>query len=209
MLSDGTILETKDIYNLIAKDFDRTRNAIWQCVLNFSKSFNKESKILDLGCGNGKNMQYLLRNGHSNVIGCDISTSFVEICKKKRLNVIEANIMNLPYEDNTFDYIICIAVLHHLETEEDRLKGISEMMRILKPDGKILITVSSYESPFYKNMDMSRQDVLVPWKNSYGAEICKRFYHFFKQYELDELCKKSNATIKLSIFEHDNWVVVI
>ena len=40
--------------------------------------------------------------------------------QRKTIKCIEGNITNLPYEDNTFDYIISIAVIHHLKTESER-----------------------------------------------------------------------------------------
>ena len=56
--------------------------------------------------------------------GCDFSQGSVDICKSKGLNTIYGDVLDIPYEDETFDYTICIAVIHHLSTEEKRQKAI-------------------------------------------------------------------------------------
>ena len=81
----------KKTYNDIAIEFSETRAYVWQCVKDFTKFINcsnkeHESFILEIGCGNGKNMEYLNKNIDSecNVIGIDNCENFIEICKKKK-----------------------------------------------------------------------------------------------------------------------------
>jgi hypothetical protein len=50
--------QIKQIYNNIAKDFNLSRVRIWPCVSAFLNTFPPNAKILDNGCGNGKNMLY-------------------------------------------------------------------------------------------------------------------------------------------------------
>lgn len=205
-----TELLLKNTYDLISKDFDVTRIMIWQCVQNFINDItNKKSIILDAGCGNGKNMVYLKNKGYDFVKGCDFSDNFVKICLSKKLDVIHANLLDVPFESDTFDNIISIAVIHHLSTEENRIKAISELLRVIKKGGKILITVSSFEFPFYKKMESLTQDLMIPWKNPKGDIIAHRYYYLFKTGELDRLCILAGATIINSFFEHENWCVVI
>ena len=131
-------LNVKDVYNKIANEFNNTRYRPWTCVENFLDNIPKNSIIGDIGCGNGKNMLY--RKDCTN-IGCDFSENLVKICLEKNLNVISGDILNIPFKDNTFDYTICIAVIHHLSTNEKRKNAISELLRVTKPNGKILILV--------------------------------------------------------------------
>ena len=56
-------------------------------------------------------------------------------------NAIIADCTNLPFNDNSFEYIICIAVIHHLSTYKRKLKALKEIQRLLKSDGKALISV--------------------------------------------------------------------
>jgi tRNA (uracil-5-)-methyltransferase TRM9 len=202
----------KCTYDIIAKSFDRTRFSIWKCVLDFLEHVEKDAHILDVGCGNGKNIKYLVNSGYLDVHGCDFSEEFVKICQKKSLDVICGNILYLPYSDKCADNVICIAVIHHLSTEEHRIAAIKELIRITKVGGKILITVSSYEHPFYKEYDkINEQDVLIPWKNSYGDIEKMRYYHLFMKDELENLCKLAGIDPEkiTSSYELGNYVVSI
>jgi ubiquinone/menaquinone biosynthesis C-methylase UbiE len=202
----------KNTYDIIALDFNKTRIMIWKCVQNFiNEIVDKESFILDAGCGNGKNMLFLKNKGFVNIKGCDFSYSFIELCKSKYLNVEFGNLLNLPYETNLFDNIISIAVIHHLSTEEHRIKAISELLRVVKIGGQILITVSSFEFPFYKKMESLQQDLMIPWKTPKGDILGTRYYYLFKEGELEKLCHLAcpDLTNIYSFFEHENWCVIL
>ena len=131
-------MNVEETYNTIAKDFNKTRYKIWRCVLQFITGLESNTKLLEVGCGNGKNMLY--RNDIDSY-GIDISEEQVEICRAKGLKVEKANMTRLPYGSNEFDNIICIATYHHLDNPNDRRTALLEMYRILKPNGKILLTV--------------------------------------------------------------------
>lgn len=199
-----------DTYNSIAEDFDRTRYSIWKCVRKFVDLVPKYKSILDVGCGNGKNMKYMIDSGHSKVYGIDATKNFVSICRHNNLNVIEGNIINMPFDNNSFDNIICIAVLHHLTSEELRIKAINEMIRVVKKGGKIMITTSSFENQFYKSpvkiLD-NEQNVLIPWKTN--DNIFHRYYHLFKENELESLCTNNRISKIESFFECGNWIVIL
>lgn len=154
-----------DIYDSIAKDFDTTRNHIWpknKAFFDMLCGDRKDLKTIDVGCGNGRNMKYLIDGGCSDVVGCDVSSEFVKICRKKDLVVQEENILNLSYDSNTFDNVICVAVIHHLSTDERRLQAIRELIRITKSGGNILIQVWAKEQQFSKKV-YSENDVMIPW----------------------------------------------
>lgn len=205
-----------DVYNEIAKSFDKTRTQIWPKTKLFfdelTKNDNKDLKILDVGCGNGRNIIYLKDNGCTNVKGCDVTNEFVLICKEKNLDVQQENIINLSYPDNSFDVIICIAVIHHLSTEDRRIKAIEELVRIVKPGGKILIQVWAFKQVFSK-VKYTEKDVMIPWhmrRYKFESEqIFKRYYHLFDENELETICLKCNIKIKESYWEHDNYGVIM
>lgn len=113
------------------------------------KSFKKKGvkRILDLGCGSGRHMVYLVKHGFE-VYGIDIALRGVQITKnwlkkeKLRANLKIGNIYKkLPYQDNFFDALISTQTLHHNRIGNIR-KLIKEIERILKPKGLIFITVS-------------------------------------------------------------------
>ena len=116
-------------YNTIYKEFDKTRYSVWSFVKKYLDSLPKGSKVLEIGCGNGKNMLY---RKDLNFYGCDVSCKQVELCLQKKLNVKLCDICNLQYKDNEFDYVICIATFHHLATKERRIKALQEIRRVCK-----------------------------------------------------------------------------
>ena len=73
------MLCVKDQYSRIASDFSKTRTKKWNCVNNFLSDVIKSDKILELGCGNGKNI-YDIKDQS---IGIDICPEFCKICRDK------------------------------------------------------------------------------------------------------------------------------
>ena len=133
---------TKEIYNLIADEFDLYRVKVWPCVGTFLRKCNSSDLLLDIGCGNGKN---IIGNMHLNFKGLDFSEKLVSICQSKNLDVVEASMTSMPYEDNMFDGFIAVASYHHLSNDNDRMKTLNEMYRVLKPGGRGLIVVWASE----------------------------------------------------------------
>ena len=198
-------IHVKQVYNKIANEFDNTRYRPWTCVENFLDNIPKNSKIGDIGCGNGKNMLY--RNDCIN-LGCDFSQNLVNICQKKSLNVIYGNILSIPFDDESFDYTLCIAVLHHLSSKEMRKKSIEELLRITKSNGKILILVWAFEQEKDSKRKFINQGNLIDWKDKKGNVLGKRYYYVFKKNELESLIP-DNVSIEKSFYEKSNWGVIL
>ena len=139
--------EVKNFYEKNAIRFSDTRFCLWDVVHNFSNKFKKTDYVCDAGCGNGKNIKYLQEK--CEIIGFDNCESLVKICLEKGYYVTNRNILFTEYLSNTFDFVICIAVIHHLDSEEKHIQAIHELMRILKKDGELLITMWAFESDEY------------------------------------------------------------
>ena len=193
------------IYNKIASHFDNTRHFIWPSVKTFLNQIPKYSLVADIGCGNGKNMCHL--SNDYIFIGADFSIELAKICNKKNLEICCANNYSLPFNNNSFDNSISIAVIHHLSTEESRLKAINEILRITKPNGLIMIQVWAFEREHCKKYDT--QDSMIPWKTK--NKTYYRYYYLFTEHELDNLIKKSEykSTIVNSYKERDNYIVIL
>ena len=73
-------MNIEEFYDLIADEFDKTRIRLWSCVISFLNSFPSNSSILDIGCGNGKYLNY--RNDLF-MKGIDISYYYEGYCKFK------------------------------------------------------------------------------------------------------------------------------
>jgi len=101
----------------------------------------KDAKILDVGCGTGK-LAFRLSNITKGVEihGVDLSKDMIKKAKAKLggepIEFKVGDVENLPYETNTFDIITCSHSFHHYPNQK---KAISEMHRVLKDDGKLMI----------------------------------------------------------------------
>ncbi|MEJ8756991.1 class I SAM-dependent methyltransferase [Pontibacter sp. H259] len=111
----------------------------------------KGIKLLDAGCGEGRNISYLLQAGVK-VFGADVSES--AITKVKLLahelaptlparNFIVADLECLPFEETEFDVVICSAVLHFARDENHFRSIVQELWRVLKPGGMLFCRLST------------------------------------------------------------------
>lgn len=190
------------VYENIASKFSDKRQNKWEWIDNYVYSKPINSKILDIGCGNGRNMEYK----NYQFTGVDNCNNFIKICQDKNLNVYLADMTNLPFEDNTFDYIISIASFHHLYTNERRLQALSEMKRVLKKDGEILLSVWSINQSHNKRLNFTFGDNFVPWKDNNGNIIDQRYYYIFNN---DELKYMLNKFFKIKEWEYHKGNEVI
>jgi SAM-dependent methyltransferase len=120
----------KDTRVLFNKDKDNER--LFQNINKLLKFFDydliqKDSKLIDVGSGNGSFISYLKDKKGINALECDGSIDGINFESDK-----------LKFDDNMFDFITFIAVIEHLK---DPTNLINEMKRVLKPDG-ILITIA-------------------------------------------------------------------
>jgi len=106
--------------------------------------FNSTNKILDAGCGSGRNLQYFINNNFD-VYGIDSNEN--RINSLKNLNNIQnfkvAKLESIPFNKDYFDYIICNAVLHFANNEIHFFKMFSELFRVLKTNGTLFIRMTS------------------------------------------------------------------
>lgn len=107
----------------------------------------KGGTILDAGCGMGRNSYYALQWGAKKVVAFDYDQRSVKAARRNlyefghRAKVFFKSIYDIDWE-NEFDLVFSIGVIHHLE---DPKKAIQNLVKAVKPGGKILIWVYSYE----------------------------------------------------------------
>ena len=104
------------------------------------------SKILDAGCGSGRNLKWFYTSDYK-IYGIDINLRDIEYCKevysKQKEHFIQGSITQIPFEANSFDHVLCNAVLHFAEDLSHYLKMFEELFRILKPNGSLFIRIAS------------------------------------------------------------------
>ncbi len=195
------LLKTKKDYNLIGRDFSRTRGFPWpELKFLFDKYILKGDKVLDLGCGNGRFYSFFKR---AEYFGIDSSRNLIKIAKKKypKANFLLADALNLPFPDNYFDKVFSIAVFHHIPSKHFRIRFLKEARRVLKRNGIFVLTVWKIRYSFlfmikniflkiFKKSKLDIGDIFIPW----GQER-KRYYHLFSKKELSNLIKEAGLKI--------------
>ncbi len=99
-------------------------------------SFRPDDKILDLGCGDGVNIQVLRSMGMKKLVGVDISSDLLKDARKRNPHIkfYLASAEKLPFQTNTFDAVLVDSVFHHLLRYDKALK---EIRRVLKLNGSL------------------------------------------------------------------------
>ena len=194
----------KDIYEIIAKDFDASRAYKWPYITQFISSLPKHQHILDIGCGNGRNMDY---ENHT-FMGLDNCENFVKCCLKRGKEVVLGDMTSLPFQDKTFDALLSIASFHHLKTIKRRKQALLEMKRVLRPNGKILMSLWSKTQPKKtRRVFENYGDTLVPWiqnNTSYN-----RYYYIFKNEEITKLIEECGLKVASHHWDCGNEYYII
>ncbi|WAC06788.1 MAG: class I SAM-dependent methyltransferase [Thermodesulfobacteriota bacterium] len=117
-------------------------DARYQSVLNFVKNIHTPGcKILDVGCGTGMAAERLKVYGK--VHGVDISDKSIEMARKRLEDAKVGMAEEIPYDDVTFDIVVCTEVIEHVLNPE---KVFSEFKRVLVPGGYLILTTPN---PYY------------------------------------------------------------
>lgn len=110
----------------------------------FLELIPKGGKVLDAGCGVGRDTNIFADKGYE-AVGVDLSTGLLKEAKKRyhKVKFIKGNLLNLPFPENYFEGVWAHASLLHLETVEDVKRAITEFKRVLKEKGTLHILVKA------------------------------------------------------------------
>lgn len=211
-------------YEDIAESFDETREKpIWPPLLELLKEVKTGQSILDVGCGNGRILKDLSGRG-VRYVGLDQSRALIKICQDKypKYKFAAADIANLgAVAEYDFDWVFCVAVLHHLPGFDLRLQSLKQLKNKIKDDGRIVLTVWNMwsEDKFRKMIwrffflkllrrnQMEFGDVLFDWKR--GGMTSKRYYHAFRRCELKKLVKRAGLKIEKITRDRFNYYLTL
>lgn len=142
-------------------------------------------KFLDYCCGEGGKSIFLAENG-AEVTGIDISDVSIKIAKK---NAFKKNLKNNPiflimdgekmeFNDNSFDFIFCGGVLHHLDIEE----AFQELKRVLKPGGEIICGEPLAYNPIFQLYRKLTPNLRTEWEkehilNKQSINLAKKHFN--------------------------------
>lgn len=149
-------IETSDVfYNVHMEQMkdknvvDRFKSLISTEYFGVPKDYFKGKTVLDIGCGCHATASYMfLELGAKNVISADLGTKWMNQAKQRLSKFTEKsilkseNVLNLTFEDNTFDFVHCAGVLHHTT---DPKKGFQELTRVTKSGGMTFVSIMANE----------------------------------------------------------------
>ena len=81
--------------------------------------------------------------------------------KKLKLDILNLKSNRLPYKNNSFDHIVAMSVISLLGNENSVKRLLSEFVRVLKPNGKLIIDINDHESEFSKNSQQIRKNIFL------------------------------------------------
>ncbi|CCW66909.1 unnamed protein product [Phytomonas sp. Hart1] len=170
------------------------------------------------------------------------SFSSSESGRQPRTDTLRCDARQCPFRRGLFDAVISIAVIHHYATPQRRREAVGELLRLARAEGGlVLIYVWAREDdpPNDRNdknrsggkrrrsaaqrVDSCTGDALVPWEmntrfrsgNDDEQQIFHRFYHFFSEGELQELCreaaKEAGVTVHVreAYYDKENWCILL
>lgn len=212
--------ENQRIYNEVARDFARTRQGKWSDLLPFLKFVKNGDRLLDVGSGSGR-LYEALRGQDLEFFGIDSSEEMIKFCREKfgqdsKTHFELGDILKIPFPDNYFDAVFCLATLHHIPSCELRLKALRELQRVIKPNGQLIMTnwywwrlpaifiiFKFWFKKISKVRDLDFGDIFVSW-----GKQGWRYYHSFRKQELKKLLREAgfkNINQHLAHKRGDHW----
>lgn len=168
---------------------------------NVIKLTDKNSFILESGCGIGKTLIYLLNLGYKNLYGVDFAYDTINVMKKLFPNIHYtcSDIIKINFEDEFFDLIISWSVIDHLESGIQE-KAIREKYRLLKKGGYLIITVPYknlfHYSPLIPAINFIKGNILI--RKIFGFKPIRKSFiqYFFSERKIKKMLLNTGFKIK-------------
>jgi SAM-dependent methyltransferase len=117
------------------------RSIVFDWVTRLAANYDRP-RVLDLGCGTGYNLDELARRGLTGV-GADLSAQAVRFCGDRGLTmVVQADAAVPPFLDGSFDLILALDVIEHIQ--DDRM-ALSAIYRALRPGGRLVVFTPAFQ----------------------------------------------------------------
>jgi ubiquinone/menaquinone biosynthesis C-methylase UbiE len=189
----------QQIWDNIAKEWHKFKDLPSE----FSKDFLKHASgnVLDLGSGSGRHLTKI-KKGKMYLV--DFSENMIKLAKNKakKLKIPGEFIVSdiskkLPFENNFFDYAICISTLHCLKPKYHE-NAVKEIYRIMKPKSKTLIGVWNFNSKRFNQKN--GKEKMIKW-----TDKGERYYYLFEEKEVHDLFKKAGFKV---ISSHNSEMMI-
>jgi len=155
---------------------------------------NKDLKVLDFGCGDGKYFDFFRQFfKEENIFGIEVSRLRIERCKEKgwKNTFLVKNLQKLPFKDEYFDLVNFDQVIEHIP-EEETCFYLKEMKRVLKKGGKLILITPNY--PIKRLYDLLNVFLKRDLKRALDDPTHVTYYSFKR---LNNVLKKQFSDVKL------------
>ena len=204
------VQQTQETYEKIGKEFAQTRSYVGEEVKIFDKYATNGLKVMDLGCGNGRIYPYFEKL-NADYIGVDQSETLLKIAKEKypKAILIKGDMMEIPAENGSIDLLVCLRSFHHLPNAKNRKQCLIEIKRVLKKDGKVIVTVwNLWELKnilyFLKSIFQNGfKHLMIPW----GKDAIRYYYAFTLKEFKKTVSKEGFKILESKKFGHDYLII--
>ncbi len=193
--------KVKQDYDLIASEFSGTRQAGWSEFEVFKPYLKQGMRVLDLGCGNGRLLDFLKDFKPALYVGVDQSTGLLEEAKKKYkgegVKFLNLDMMEMNEVEGPFDAVFLIASFHHLPPKDQRF-FLRQLKSVLAPNAVICMTNWNlwgwrFWKAWLRNLfwpNYGFKGLLIPFQNR-----VHRYYYAFTQNEIRTLLQDEGYTV--------------
>ena len=164
------------------------KGAVWGGAVHHLPVLSQGSRVLELGCGNGKTLSAMIGR-RWNVTAIDFSSRAAAMSRMngtlQKAEVCVADARHLPFAPDRFDAVFAIHILSHLH-KTDRTRAVAEAIRVLKNGG--LLYFSGFSTEDFRS---GKGSIIEQGTVKRGSGICT---HYFTEPETQELF--SNLTLE-------------
>jgi len=208
----------REFYDRFADSFTESRTALNPGIRRAMELLPGGSRLLDVGCGNGRVLQGLLRRGAeerlAEYVGVDFSERLLGLARghETAARWVKADLSAAGWPRHSalrgrrFDCALCLAVLHHIPGPRRRLRLLREIHGLLRPRGRMVLSVWQFLHlermrrkivPFstigLTGRAVERGDLLIDW-NRCGRGL--RYVHHFEPGEVERLCARAGFIVR-------------
>ncbi|PID83909.1 hypothetical protein CSB09_03700 [Candidatus Gracilibacteria bacterium] len=182
--------QTRNYYNANAEKYDAIHCELrpnerkhWKLLHTYISHREQSIKILEAGCGTGKDVQYAQENFGYESIGVDFSDLCIRIARKNfphipKDNFIVGDICDLPFQDESFDIVRQYASLVHMPKGEQLDMAITETHRVLRKGGFTFILMKHGEGSGWVNTKEGLPHRFFQYHSEKDLEVLMKKYHF-------------------------------